>query len=518
MHSPDKILSIDVGTQSLRALVFDRDGRLLNKVQLHYPPYQQPQPGYCVHDAQMFWQSLQNACQQLWQQGTDSADIAAMSVTTQRGSLVPLDIEHQPLSPLCLWMDQRKADGLPPMPWWWRWAFTLRGVRSAVTGFRRNAFSNWLALNHPETSKKVASWVFLSGYLHLCLTAKRVDSVASQVGYIPFDFRQQRWAHKWSWKWSALTMRPEQMPDLVAPGDLIGAITDKASELTGIPAGVPVVASGADKACEVIGSGGQGSDVASLSFGTSASVNVCGDQYRESVAHMPAYPSVIPGQFCYEVMLNRGFWMVSWFKQQFGLEEVLKAEETDGHVEALFDALVDKVPPGSMGLMLQPYWGAGIREPGPEAKGAIIGFGDIHKREHIYRAILEGISFGLKEGLQKIEKRSRRKINRLYISGGGSQSDAAMQIAADIFGLPAHRPHTNETSGLGAAMACATHLNWYPSMRDAVEKMSHVDAVFQPNPVNQQVYQRLYREVYQQMYPKLQPLYRTIRDITGYPD
>ena len=499
-------------------MLFDREGNLQGKAQQHYPPYTQPQPGYCVHDADLYWRSVQQACAALWQQGFLPAQVAAISVTAQRGSLVPLDGDGKPLMPAWLWMDQRLAERLPRMNMLWRLGFTLRGVTQAVQGFRRKAISNWLHSHDPVLHDKVHKWLFLSGYLNFKLTGTYADSRAAQVGYVPFDYATQRWANRLSWKWSALSMRREQMPRLVNSGEVLGELSESSATLLGLPVGLPVVASGADKACEVLGSGGITPDVACLSFGTSASVNVCHPQYREAIRHMPAYPSILSPQFCYEVMLNRGFWMVSWFKEQFGLAETLRADDADMPVEALFDELVDKVPPGAMGLMLQPYWGAGIREPGPEAKGAIIGFGDIHKREHLYRAILEGINFGLKEGLDKIQQRCKVKPTLLRISGGGSQSDAAMQIAADIFGLPAERPHTNETSGLGAAIASAAALGWYADMQQAAIAMTRVGKRFEPNMLNHRQYQRLYREVYVQMYPKLQPLYQKIREITGYPE
>ena len=115
--------------------------------------------------------------------------------------------------------------------------------------------------------------------------------------------------------------------------------------------------------------------------------------------------------------------------------------------ESLFDDLVAAAPPGSMGLVLQPYWTPGIRHPGPEAKGAIIGFGEAHTRAHVYRAILEGLGYALRDGRERIERRTKVALTELRVSGGGSQSDAAMQLTADIFRLPAMRPHTSETSG-----------------------------------------------------------------------
>ncbi|VFT39298.1 putative carbohydrate kinase [Pseudomonas aeruginosa] len=110
----------------------------------------------------------------------------------------------------------------------------------------------------------------------------------------------------------------------------------------------------------------------------------------------------------------------------------------------------------------------------------MIGFGDVHTRAHIYRAILEGLAYALRQGKERIEKRSGTPIVRLRVAGGGSQSDAAMQLTADIFGLPAERPHVYEASGLGAAIDCAVGLGLYPDVASAVAGMTRVGRVFLP--------------------------------------
>jgi sugar (pentulose or hexulose) kinase len=153
-----------------------------------------------------------------------------------------------------------------------------------------------------------------------------------------------------------------------------------------------------------------------------------------------------------------------------------------------------------MGLMLQPYWTPGIRVPGREAKGAIVGFGDVHTRAHVYRAILEGLAYALREGKERIEQRSGVRITELRVSGGGSQSDAAMQLTADIFGLPTARPHVYETSGLGAAIDAAVGLGLYPDFASAVAAMTRVGRVFEPIAANRAIYDRLYKQVYRKMY------------------
>ncbi len=131
-------------------------------------------------------------------------------------------------------------------------------------------------------------------------------------------------------------------------------------------------------------------------------------------------------------------------------------------VESLLDELVASVPPGSDGLVLQPYWSPGVRIPGPEARGAVIGFGDVHTRAHLYRAILEGLAYALRDGLERIAGRTGVAPVALRIAGGGSQSPAAVRLTADVFGLPVTRIHTHEAAGLGAAIDAAAGLGWYP--------------------------------------------------------
>ena len=160
---------------------------------------------------------------------------------------------------------------------------------------------------------------------------------------------------------------------------------------------------------------------------------------------------------------------------------------------------------------------ARIENTGPEAKGAIIGFGDVHTRAHLYRSILEGLAYALREGKERIEKRSRTPITSLRVSGGGSQSRNAMQLTADIFGLPTAKPHLYETSGLGAAIDAAVGLKLHPDFKTAVRAMTHVGEVYEPDQRNHRLYQALYHGVYKKMYKRLKPLYKRIREITGYP-
>ena len=180
--------------------------------------------------------------------------------------------------------------------------------------------------------------------------------------------------------------------------------------------------------------------------------------------------------------------------------------------EALFDDLIHSVTPGSDGLVLQPYWSPGLRFPGPEARGAVIGFSDVHTRAHLYRAILEGLAYALREGAERTEKRSGMPITELRVAGGGSQSDAALQLTADVFGLPASRPHVYEASGLGAALDAAVGAGVHTDFQTAIREMTHVRDTFEPVTKAHTRYNELYHGVYKKMYDRLKPLYQFMQD------
>ena len=519
MNSKDLVLSIDNGTQSLKAMAFDLYGQMQAIVKVPFEPYYSEHPGWAEQDPDIYWNALCQACRRLWREKqVDTQRIAGVALTTQRGTVINVDRSGSPLRPAITWLDQRKTFGLPPVGGLWGILFRIAGVSSTIAYLQREAEANWIRIHQPEIWEKTHKYLLLSGYLTYQLTGEFSDSTGCQVGYIPFDYKRLSWARDADWKWRAMQMRPEVLPRLIPPGGRLGLISAWAAEQTGIPEGLPLIAAAADKACEVLGSGGLEPSTGCISYGTTATVNVTHRKYVEPVPLLPPYPSAIPGHYSPEIQIFRGYWMVSWFKQEFGHLEKEKAEELGVDAETLFDRLIDEVPPGCMGLMLQPYWSPGIKLPGPEAKGSIIGFGDIHTRAHVYRSIIEGLAYALRRGKENIEKCTGVDILELRVSGGGSQSRNAMQATADIFNLPCFRPHLYETSGLGAAINAAVGLGLHPDYNSAVNAMTHTGDIFEPRPETHKLYDALYRRVYKKMYKRLKPLYEEIREITGYPE
>ena len=512
------LLAIDVGTQSTRALIFDLQGNLLFKAQISLPTYQAPKPGWAELDPGIFWESLCQACQQLWATpGVDKGQIAGVAITTQRNVMINLDQQGNPLRPSIHWSDQRRTSGLPNVGGLWGVLFTISGMMDTIRYLQSEAKTNWIQKYQPEIWSQTAKVVLLSGYLTHRMTGKFIDSTGCQVAYLPFDYKKHTWAGKSDWKWKAVPIEPDKLVDLVPPAGLLGEVTSQASEETGIPAGLPLIAAAADKACEVLGTGTLASNICCLSYGSAATINTIHQRYIEVIPLIPPYPAAVPGSYSLEVQLFRGYWMVSWFLREFGQNEQRLAKARGVKPEGLFDDLVNSVPAGSMGLTLQPYWAPGLRSPGPEAKGAVIGFGGIHTRAYFYRAMLEGLAYAMREGAERTSKRSGVPITEVRVAGGGSQSDAAAQLTADIFALPVSRPHVYEASGLGAAMDLAVGLKLQPSFETAVAEMTHIGQTFEPNPENSKIYDELYNRVYLKMYDRLVPLYKEIQDITGYP-
>jgi sugar (pentulose or hexulose) kinase len=222
-----------------------------------------------------------------------------------------------------------------------------------------------------------------------------------------------------------------------------------------------------------------------------------------------------PEHWALEGFVGRGYWMVSWFKDEFGKREEDEALRLGVAPEVVLDKQMVDIPPGSMGLLVQPYWHP--RENDPLSKGAMIGFSGEHTRKHVYRAIIEGIAYELRRLGELMVKRSGSAITQLRIGGGGSESDEIMQITADVFGLPAMRMHTSNLSALGAAIDATVALGIHKSFPEAVERMVRVKTAFQPVDENARIYDRLFREVYVRMYPTLSILHRRIAEITNYP-
>ena len=512
------ILTIDCGTQSIRAALINENGKIEAIEKKEFTPYYSENPGWAEQDADTYWKNLCNATKDLKKKNTDLFEkTKGVVVTTLRDTAVCLDKEGNPIRPIILWLDQRKSQSTYKLAKKHKLMFSIVGMTRTVNIIRHNSKANWLKENEPENWKKTYKYAQVSGFFHHKLTGNFVESTASQIGHLPFDYKNKKWVKSnSSWKWEVFGVEKEKLMKLINPTEIVGYITKKAEQETGIKEGIPVIAGGSDKGCETLANGCINPERVSLSFGTTATAQISTKNYFEPLKFMPPYPAVIPNYYNPEIEIFRGYWMISWFKKEFAEKELKLAKELNVSPEKLLNEHLNKVPPGSHGLVLQPYWGPHVKTP--DAKGAVLGFGDIHTRSHLYRAIIEGINYALMDGVEKLEKKSKVKIKEVIVGGGGSQSDSICQITADMFGKPVKKIHTHEASSLGAAIIGFISIGRYKSFEEAINHMIRYKKTFIPNKENHEIYINLFEKVYKKIYPSIKNIYSEIQTITGYPE
>ncbi len=511
MEGDQYILAVDVGTQSVRALVFDREGRQLAGARKISEPYYSVKPGWAEVPADQFWEDSCFVIRQLVEElGDRIGDVKAVAITANRDNILPLDDNDQPLRDWITWVDTRRAPEAKEAL-----KKELKGVDLAVYMADYAFFSmvayrskfNWLKYNEPETYQRAKRYVSLTGYLNLKLCGVFKDARGMQVGYVPYQAKRQDW-YKIKAVFKFMGVRRDQLPDLVAPGEEIGRITPAGHEACGLPVGLPVIASAGDKQCETLGGGVFDPSQAVISYGTMATLGTTIDRHIEDKKlKFYTFASCIPDAWNPEYSIYRGYWLVSWFCRQYarerGMPEFLK--QMNEQVEA--------VPPGSNGLFVFPFW---TIHPGlyPHGKGMIAGWMDHHTEVDLYRAILESIAYALREGLEIIEGKSKTRVSKLTVVGGGSQSDAAMQLTADIFNLPAVRLVDKEVSAMGAAINAGVWAGFYSSYREGVQALVREEKTFWPDPDRVATYERLYQEVYKKVYKRNEDLFKTLESFS----
>ncbi|RYV04148.1 carbohydrate kinase [Shewanella sp. OPT22] len=505
-------LALDYGTQSVRAIIFDKAGKALYQSQIKVEPFVDGEKGSAEQNPEYCYQKLVESVRRLLTvNNIDPSLISSVALTTQRASSVLLDSEHKAISPIYMWSDTRLADEtkLSMMSWYFRLAFKVVGMSSRITFLRKAAKVNYLKEHKPELIDSADKVALFSGYLTHKISAKLIDSIASQVAYLPFDYQRLGWAKSLSWRWQALACNRKQMVDLVPATHFIGNICADFAKDTGLDPTTKVYTAGGDKNCEMFAGGSGERGIANVSLGSAASISIGLDNYQETFRYMPSFPSLLENQYINEVQLERGFWLLTWLIDEFGKEDKDKARLLGKSVEAYICTEIETIPAGSEGLMLSPTWSQGVIFPGPEAKGCIVGFTPKHTRFHLYRAAIEGVLFTLKAALIRLEKKHNFPIAVVRITGGGSKSEQVLQMAANIFNRPVETIDVGEASALGAAMCCAVGEKVYPDLVSARNNMVKIKERIQPEQSVSDQYQSLY-SAHSKIYGKLKPIFKEL--------
>ncbi len=508
------VLTFDIGTQSARGLLVAPDGTFEDIYQVKYDePYYSRNPGWAEQRPDFYYDRICEISKVLCERNAEKIQrIIAVTLTVIRDTVLCLDENHVPLRDIILWLDKRQADFNNPFPLYKNLIFKIAGMAEATKILYRATASNWIRQYQPDIWKKTAKYVMLPTYLNYKITGNLVDSEANMIGHIPFEYEKRVWKKDSSLTKCICDVPQEKLCRLVKSGEILGTVTKEFSEQSGVPEGLPLIATGSDKGCETLGLSVTKPTKAAISFGTTATIQMAVKKYFEPQKFMPAYPAVPNDMFNPEIEIYRGFWLVSWFVKEFGAEERQEASVLGCAPEQILDKYIEKLPPGCEGLLLQPYWTPGVINP--TSRGAVVGFADYHTHIHFYRAIIEGIAFELYHSLKIMEKRSGLKIEEVYVGGGGARSDIVCQITADVFGLPIKRIQTHEACSVGASMVAFISKGIFKDYDDAISHMVHETSVFLPRPDVHETYMDLYTGAYRKIFGRLEPIYKRIIKIT----
>jgi len=447
------IIGVDGGSQSSKVVIFDLEGNIVCDGKQDLRPMYLPEPGVAEHPDDDLWDSVVLASQRAMARFSgDPEDIIAVGLCTIRCCRALLKADGTLASPVMSWMDVR------------------------------------LARPYEHENPEVKYVTTTSGYINHRFTGKFIDTAANYWGQWPID------VDTWQWSEDPRVFEQYKIPremlfDLQMPGTVSGYVTPEASALTGIPAGVPVVATANDKAVEARGAGLLSETSGLVSLGTYIGGMVEGQKNVTDSSLFFTNMASVPNQYLYESYgIRRGMWTVSWFKNILGDDILRKAEDLGISGEEYLDREAERVPAGSDGLMTVLDWLAPASEL--YKKGVMIGFDGRHTRAHMYRSILEAIAMTMKIHMDGLAGELGINLDQMIISGGGSNSKLFMQIFADVFGVPASRNVVNGAAGVGAAICAAVAVGVYPNFRTAVEKMVKTRDTFQPVAENVELYRR----------------------------
>lgn len=489
------LIGIDVGTTALKAIAVSPEGAVVASRLVEYP-LDTPRPGWAEQSADLWWDAAVRAVRGLLDGGVDAGSVAGVGLSGQMHGLVPMDASDRPLRPAILWCDQRTTAEC-------EWLAANVGAEMArvacnppLTGFTAPKIL-WLKSNEPRNYDAMKYFLLPKDYIRLRLTGERATDISDAAGTVALDVEKGRCADSLI---ANMGLRGDIFPRITGSGEVSGRVTAGAAAATGLREGTPVAGGGSDNTCAAVGNGIVRAGRVSSSIGSSGVVFAHTDALAlDPGMRVHTFNHSVPGRFyLMGVMLSAGL-SFRWFRDTFGAAE--RAAETGGGRDAYdaLTALAAEAPPGCEGLLFLPYL-QGERTPhkDPFARGAFFGISLRHERSHLARALMEGITFGLKDSLDIISSLGA-PVSEIRATGGGGKSEFWRRMQADVFGAPVARVNHDEGPAFGAALLAGTAAGVYTDIAEAAESAIEVVSVVEPNAANTEIYARRhgrFRELY----------------------
>mgnify|MGYP001500481665 CR=1 FL=1 len=484
-------LGIDISTTSSKALIIDDQGRVIAVASAPHT-LQSPKPLWSEQDPKEWWQAVSTSIRGALEKANLSGEkISAIGLTGQMHGLVLLDEKGNVLRPAILWNDQRtqvQCDEIHQRVGKSKFIQVTGNV--ALTGFTAPKIL-WVKENEPEVFAKASHVLLPKDYVRYKLTGEYAMDKADGAGTVLFDLRARDWSDE---VLAELDIPRAWMPRTFEGPEFTGYVTPEAAALTGLKPGTPVAAGGGDQAAGAVGMGAVEPGVVSLTLGTSGVIfATTPSALIEPEGRLHAFCHAVPGMWHFMGVMLSAAGSFQWYHDKLA-------------PELSFDDLTKEaaeVPAGCEGLQFLPYL-SGERTPYPDplARGAFIGLTLRHGRAHMTRAVLEGVSFGLKDSFTLIQNAGMGAITQVRASGGGIKSPLWRQILASVLNSELVTVNTAEGGAYGAALLAGVGAGTWKNVAEACHACIKITGSTLPDPAQVEAYQKAYT-IYRSMYPEL---------------
>ena len=483
------ILVIDVGTSSIRGVLYDKKGRQLFCHQIPYQVYfaggdlAEQDPADWSDTIVEIGRETVRFCQR------KDCRCDALALTSQRSSIIPVDRDGRPLRPAIMWQDKRNQGIVEEF-------IRMQDVIHELTGARINTvFSGtkmtWFRRNEPDQYRKAYKICTIADFISHEITGEyRTDHTYGSRSLL-MNLRRRSWDARLL---DMFEVEEEKLCELISPGTVLGYVTEEFAARTGLEAGIPLVSGGGDQQCAALGQGVTGPGSIEITTGTGAfmlcySDDVPGDLKNNVICGTHA----IPGKYVLETSMLTCAALYNWARDNFFADSA-----SDPNAFEKINQAVEKSPPGAGGCVALPYFqGRGTPDWNASATGHFAHVSLASSRGDLARAVLEGIALEVKNNLDILEHYTGN-VNRLYISGGLTKFPAFNQIQADVYQKQLIRSRENaEHTSLGAWAGAAVALKLYPDYDAALREArgQETEEVFAPNPAMNELYQKKQREM-----------------------
>ena len=506
------LLGLDIGTSGAKALLCDADGRVLATETAEYPLHT-PRPLWSEQEPADWWRGARAAIAGVLKAaGVDGAQVAGLGLTGQMHGAVFLDARDEVIRPALLWNDQRTAAECAEITERVGAARLIEiAGNPALTGFQAPKIL-WLRNHEPDNYARLARVLLPKDYIRLKLAGVAAADASDAAGTLLLDLRARDWSAEIL---RALDIPRAWLPEVVEGPAVTGGLLPAVAAELGLPAGLPVIAGGGDNAAAAVGTGIVRAGVISSSIGTSGVLFAHADAIAlDPRGRLHTFCHAVPGKYHLMAVTLSAGGSFQWFRnllRQVGQPPTTNDQNANSSSVVRPSSLVSyddltelaaSVPIGAEGLIFLPYL-TGERTPhlDPLARGAFVGLTARHNLGHLARAVMEGVTYSLRDGLE-IMRGLGLSPGEVRATGGGGKSPLWRQMQADVYGAEVATLAAEEGPAYGAALLAGVGAGLFADVGDAVDRCVAVSAVTRPDPAAQELYERVYA-VYRQLYGQL---------------